>query len=869
MAKGKSAKKQKSAKKLARAGSAKAQTKADDGGNDAAHPKLNRPSLAALASAGAPGAASTPSRSGKQLWALDSVKELAPTATKKRSMFMSAYKSLKRAAGIPSKKDRPAEKGATNSTTTSAARDAAASTQTTVASSNALDGTLPDVAPEKRSEETPNAIPRLDKTKALAGLGDYADDSRSERRTHAAYLDALRRALPSDVRPDRTAKEFPETLETLETAETSDARLPAAPVADASPLSPPRARFAQTVRRLVGDMRRRHEASISTARGMLRSLDALESLEPAAVAFGRVQRRADAAFWSSLPPVAAAAETAPAISERGTRNALGHGFVHGDGKNAPLSSSASPSSMLLSPRTKPPTPRVVEARHEERERALVAEAARESESFAFWAAPPPSRSVSAPASPSGGARAFSDDRGDRVDRVDLNDLNDLNDRDDVVVLTSARKGNKAVFPTEARFFGAARAPAAAAVATAASRVKPPASVARRLAAVDASSMRFDDAGTPDFKRRLPDTSSSSESSESDASGARFRTWVAGHGGSRFSAAETNATSREKAKARVFFSPNEERESRLEEPKPSVAALAAARARDAARTNRMPKESSSSSSAAAALATGTFQSAFSARRDSREEDADIPVASQTVPTRSPPPARRAGDLDRLREMRRRLQAEYEDEARAMRLRSPLRNSRGPGPSPSLASPTKSSAQKQEKRVHGVYSESPRSPGGGAASASSERRRTAEVGDAEEEVWHDLARLGGFASFEEVPSSAKPLDVPSARLRAAYAMEAHRRDGGSFGSSPRSGRDFDSASRRDEDLRVVANEDGDYHGDYYVAAPSSSSPRGASAPRAVGSPATAKAGFDALYRRREARRAAKANAVGRPWAPAGGK
>jgi hypothetical protein len=866
MAKGKSAKKQKSAKKLARAGSAKAQTKADDGGNDAAHPKLNRPSLAALASAGAPGAALTPSRSGKQLWALDSVKELAPTATKKRSMFMSAYKSLKRAAGIPSKKDRPAEKGATNSTTTSAARDAAASTQTTVASSNELDGTLPDVAPEKRSEETPNAIPRLDAAKALAGLGDYADDSRSERRTHAAYLDALRRALPSDVRPDRTAKEFPETLETLETAETSDARLPAAPVADASPLSPPRARFAQTVRRLVGDMRRRHEASISTARGMLRSLDALESLEPAAVAFGRVQRRADAAFWSSLPPVAAAAETAPAISERGTRNALGHGFIHGDGKNAPLSSSASPSSMLLSPRTKPPTPRVVEARHEERERALVAEAARESESFAFWAAPPPSRSVSAPASPSGGARAFSDDRGDRVDRVDLNDLNDRDDRDDVVVLTSARKGNKAVFPTEARFFGAARAPAAAAVATAASRVKPPASVARRLAAVDASSMRFDDAGTPDFKRRLPDTSSSSESSESDASGARFRTWVAGHGGSRFSAAETNATSREKAKARVFFSPNEERESRLEEPKPSVAALAAARARDAARTNRMPKESSSSSSAAAALATGTFQSAFSARRDSREEDADIPVASQTVPTRSPPPARRAGDLDRLREMRRRLQAEYEDEARAMRLRSPLRNSRGPGPSPSLASPTKSSARKQQKRVHGVYSESPRSPGGGAASASSERRRTAKDGDAEEEVWHDLARLGGFASFEEVPSSAKPLDVPSARLRAAYAMEAHRRDGGSFGSSPRSGRDRDSASRRDEDGDYhVANEDGDY----YVAAPSSSSPRGASAPRAVGSPATAKAGFDALYRRREARRAAKANAVGRPWAPAGGK
>jgi hypothetical protein len=56
MAKGK---KQKSAKKLALAKAADAETKAD-GGNDAAPPKLNRPSLAALASAGAPGAASTP-----------------------------------------------------------------------------------------------------------------------------------------------------------------------------------------------------------------------------------------------------------------------------------------------------------------------------------------------------------------------------------------------------------------------------------------------------------------------------------------------------------------------------------------------------------------------------------------------------------------------------------------------------------------------------------------------------------------------------------------------------------------------------------------------------------------------------------------
>ena len=119
-----------------------------------------------------------------------------------------------------------------------------------------------------------------------------------------------------------------------------------------------------------------------------------------------------------------------------------------------------------------------------------------------------------------------------------------------------------------------------------------------------------------------------------------------------------------------------------------------------------------------------------------------------------------------------------------------------------------------------------------------------------MWHDLARLGGFASFEEVPSSAKPLDVPSARLRAAYAMEAHRQNGGSFGPwPPRSGRD---PTRRDED----------------AARYSSSSPRGEITPRAMGSPETAKAGFDALFRRREARRAAEANAVRRPRTDGGG-
>ena len=58
--------------------------------------------------------AKAPARGGKQLRAPDGVEDLAPPATekakKRSSVFKSAYKSLKRAAGIPSKKDKAAAK---------------------------------------------------------------------------------------------------------------------------------------------------------------------------------------------------------------------------------------------------------------------------------------------------------------------------------------------------------------------------------------------------------------------------------------------------------------------------------------------------------------------------------------------------------------------------------------------------------------------------------------------------------------------------------------------------------------------------------------------------------------------------------------
>ena len=353
---------------------------------------------------------------------------------------------------------------------------------------------------------------------------------------------------------------------------------------------------------------------------------------------------------------------------------------------------------------------------------------------------------------------------------------------------------------------------------------PPASVARRLAAAEAMHRNGAETSSEMSTQMLStrrsgsarserDASSSSEDSfeseRAESSAPRFRTRVAGRGGSRFSAGdETSRTSRE-APTR-------------EDTKPSAAALAAARARDAARRTRDPP--------------GDFS------RDDSSYGGGAP---------SPPPTRRAGDLDRLRAMRRRLQAEYEDEARAMRAQSVPD---APSSVPGSATPVSARNQIQQRDGRVPSEASPRRGVDGSARRSA--RNALPEGAArrsEEETWHDLARLGGFASFEDVPSSAKPLDVPSARLRAAYAMEGL--ETGRGGGETRGGA---AAAASSEDVAAAAT------AEPFFAPPSAPSlaPRDGFVPRAVGSPATAKAGFDALYRRREARRAAEANAVGRP-------
>ena len=224
MAKGK---KQKSAKKLALAKAADAETKAD-GGNDAAPSRRTRPSLAALASAGAPGAASTreekaraeplnytrqdafppdrdakaPSRSGKSSgrW---TASRISRRRRQRSGRCSCAYKSLKRAAGIPSKKDRPALSPAK----TSAEK---------LHSPPRLDGTLPDV----RGAKEENALGKIRASTPRRRSRGYevADAGHRDRReSHAAYLDALRRALPSDyARPERKTERTAKDAEALE-----------------------------------------------------------------------------------------------------------------------------------------------------------------------------------------------------------------------------------------------------------------------------------------------------------------------------------------------------------------------------------------------------------------------------------------------------------------------------------------------------------------------------------------------------------------------------------------------------------------------------------------------------------------------------
>ena len=736
-----------------------------------------RPSLNDTGATGT-GAASRVTRSGKNLWALESVKDLAPVTTKKRSMFMTAYKSMKRAAGIPSKKNKNIRKKAektssgasgllsklkanseTGKTGGESENDTNAMSMATGTSNSSISGSK-------------NVIGRINTEKLLTGIRG-ADGNADRAVTHKAYLDALRQALPHDVQSAGegngggvgSLSGGPSRSTSL--SDSINGTLPDAPKPE-TPLSPRRVTFKNIISDLVRDMKRRHESTSATARGMLKSLTALEELEPAAVAFGRVQRRADASFWSSLPPT-----QMPSLPER-EESSYGTSIKKSDGRIGRQPQLTLKHQTLLTPRRKPPSPGAVEARYKGLEDLAEKEVEGLQSEFAFFPdqREKESRSVSAPASPSRQMHAVPTTRSSSPaersyeQTVSLQIIKDGFDAG----LSSVRKGNKIPNPERnpERNLGPSPSPSttAAAIAEAASRVKLPLSISRRLAAVQSAS----------------DFDSSPENSPLP------KTWVTGHGGSRF---------------RVNAHKDDETE----------------------------RDDGTPSAAAATLAQRARQAAHATRRQSfpsvtNETKKHPPSSVEKVLDTAP--ERRAGDLDQLRAMRRRLQHEYEEEARGILLmkhaqkvdydetaeRNGFDTNKGYRATPKVLDEKRNSPKKQASSPMTNQSAYNRNP-------------------SEEEVWHHLARLGGFDSFEDVPSSAKPLNVSTARLRAAYAM--------------------------DEAKIEIENENGNtLAGDNNVVA--SPGFRGV-----MGSPTTAKAGFDALSRRRDARRAAKERNEKKPmWA-----
>ena len=202
------------------------------------------------------------------------------------------------------------------------------------------------------------------------------------------------------------------------------------------------------------------------------------------MAFGGVQKRADTAFWSGLPPVAYAAVDSefpeearrPSVPEarKSEKRAARASPTH------PTSFTASLESLkLLSPKRKPPTPRVVEARHEER-RDAEANGARKRELRVLGAGAGVAVGLGAGVAE---RRVAARLRARRAGSL-RGQLRERRFRD-----VHAEREESRVPGTRAR----ANDPAAAAVAAAASRVHAlPASVARRLAAAEA--MRGNDAG---------------------------------------------------------------------------------------------------------------------------------------------------------------------------------------------------------------------------------------------------------------------------------------------------------------------------------------------------------------------------------------
>ena len=106
-----------------------------------------------------------------------------------------------------------------------------------------------------------------------------------------------------------------------------------------------RRKFADAMRETIGDMRRRHESTVAIAAGMSALIEELEDVEPAAVAFGRLQLRTGFVGESYRP----ASRREPYVVARAPD-------LEANRQSQNRQSQSQRSSMSLGPGVHPPTP---------------------------------------------------------------------------------------------------------------------------------------------------------------------------------------------------------------------------------------------------------------------------------------------------------------------------------------------------------------------------------------------------------------------------------------------------------------------------------------------------------------------------------
>ena len=274
----------------------------------------------------------TKNKSAGDLWAAAGSAAGVTEETKKRSPLLMAYKKMKRAAGIPSKKEREAREAEKAAAEARANFPATPKTLPELAAADPMrqspPAAVPAAVPETRYQSAlaqiigpPIGGHKERGTSASGGGSERASGGRASESASATWDPALvDRILGGDV---EGAIRSGQTLRTgggggggggggeagsvdallamaADVAAEEDATSGGGAAGGVGARSSRdgeaesagfRARFANAMREAVRDMRRRHDTVVAIASGMERVIEELREVEPAAVAFGRLQRR--------------------------------------------------------------------------------------------------------------------------------------------------------------------------------------------------------------------------------------------------------------------------------------------------------------------------------------------------------------------------------------------------------------------------------------------------------------------------------------------------------------------------------------------------------------------------------------------------